>query len=245
MVPYERQTKILESLQLEELLKIEDLHKKMPDISISTLRRDLKELEKNGKIVMLTGGAAKLATPGLELSIATKQTLHSKEKEKIAELAAALINEGEVIYLDSGTTCTALLNKIIHKKISIVTTNASVLNVPEDTVAEITILGGKLNPRISSLNGPLTDENIQKFYFDKAFLGANGVDPKRGVSTPDLVEATKKQNVIKNARKAYLLCDSSKFYQNATVKAFDLAAVTIVTDKEDERVGKQTQLIYP
>jgi DeoR family fructose operon transcriptional repressor len=243
MVPYERQERIIEKLHKEGFLKIEDLHRFLPDISISTLRRDLKELEKNGKIIMLTGGAVKIASPATELSIAMKQSLYSKEKEVIAGLGAELINDGEVIYLDSGTTCTALLNKIIHKKITIITTNASVLGISEIVNAEIIILGGKFNPLISSLNGPLTDDNLQNFYFDKAFLGANGIDPVRGVSTPNLVEANKKKNVIKNARQAFLLCDNSKFYINSTVKAFDLDEVTIITDHYDEQIAEITNLI--
>lgn len=244
MVPYERQEKIIDNLHTKDILKIEELHQLIPEISISTLRRDLKELEKNGKIVMLTGGAVKIASSAVELSITAKQALYAKEKEKIADLAVRFINDGEVIYLDSGTTCTALLNKIIHKEITIITTNASVLGISKETNAEIIILGGKFNPTISSLNGPLTDDNIQQFYFDKAFLGANGIDASRGVSTPNLSEANKKKNIIKNSNKAYLLCDNSKFHINSAVKAFDLKDITLITDKFDPELSEITELIY-
>lgn len=244
MIPYKRHEKILETLHQEDILKIEEIHQLIPDVSISTLRRDLKELEKKGKIRMLTGGAVKIISSTTELSVTMKQSLYSEEKEIIAELAANMINEGDVIYLDSGTTCTALLNKIINKKINIVTTNASVFGITSDIQAEIIVLGGKFNPNISSLNGPLTDDNLQKFYFDKAFLGANGVDYDRGVSTPNLAEANKKKNVMKNSKQAFLLCDSSKFHVNSTVKAFDLKDVTVITDKKDERISEITNLIY-
>ncbi|MFC6464998.1 DeoR/GlpR family DNA-binding transcription regulator [Marinilactibacillus sp. GCM10026970] len=243
MIPYERQEKILENLNREGILKIESLHKLIPKISISTLRRDLKELEKNGKIIMLTGGAVKAASSAVELSIKTKQSLYSKEKEMIANLALDQINDGEVIYLDSGTTCTAFLNKVINRKITIITTNASVLGIAEDIVAEVIILGGNFNPNISSLNGPLTDSNLQKFNFDKAFLGANGVDVKKGVSTPNLVEANKKKNVIKNSKKAFLLCDSSKFHINSTVKSFEINEVSIISNAYDEKIAEKTELI--
>lgn len=244
MIPYKRQVKILENLHIADILKIDELHQLLPEVSISTLRRDLKELEKKGKIVMLTGGAVKIASPTEELSITTKQYLYSKEKEYIATIAASLINDGEVIYLDSGTTCTALLNKIMHKDISIITTNASVLGIAEEIRAEIIVLGGKFNPKISSLNGPLTDDNLQNFYFDKAFLGANGVDIIKGVSTPNLVEANKKKNVLRNSRKTYLLCDNSKFHINSAVKAFDLTEVTVITNEYDTEISECTNLMF-
>ncbi|GAA0341938.1 DeoR family transcriptional regulator [Oceanobacillus oncorhynchi subsp. incaldanensis] len=245
MIPYERQEKILEKLSKEEILKIEELHRLLPNVSISTLRRDLKELEKRGKVVMLTGGAVKVSSPTVELSITAKQSLHSKEKEAIAELAARLINDGDVIYLDSGSTCTALLNKILDKKISIITTNASVLGISQEIQAEIIVLGGRYNPNISSLNGPLADNNIQNFYFDKSFIGANGIDLFKGASTPNLVEANKKKHVIHNSKKNFLLCDDSKFHVNSTVKAFDLNEVTIISNKYDKEIANVTELIHP
>lgn len=245
MIPYERQEKILEALSLEEIIKIEKLQSILPEVSISTLRRDLKELEKAGRIEMLAGGAFKICSTTSELPISAKTTLYSKEKETIASLAAELINEGDVIYLDSGSTCTALLNKILDKKITIITTNTSVFSIQNETQAEILLLGGRYNPVISSLNGPLTDTNIQTFNFQKAFLGANGIALDKGVSTPNLVEANKKREILKNASSAYLLCDSSKFNQVSAVKAFSADEVTIISDAFDERIGEMTEIIFP
>jgi len=243
MIPYERQEKILEALSLEEIIKIDELQSILPEVSISTLRRDLKELEKVGRIEMLAGGAFKISSTTSELPISAKTTLYSKEKEKIAALAAELINDGDVIYLDSGSTCTALMNKILDKKITIVTTNTSIFSIQNETQAEILLLGGRYNPVISSLNGPLTDSNIQTFNFQKAFLGANGIDFDKGVSTPNLVEANKKREILKNASIAYLLCDSSKFNKVSAVKAFGAEEVTIISDAFDERIGEITEII--
>lgn len=245
MIPYERQEKILEALNSEEIMKIEKLQGILPGVSISTLRRDLKELEKAGRVEMLAGGAVKICSTTSEIPITTKTTLFSKEKEKIAELAAEFIHEGDVIYLDSGSTCTALLNKILNMKITIITTNTSVFNIQQETQAEIVLLGGRYNPVISSLNGPLTDSNIQTFNFQKAFLGANGIDAEKGVSTPNLVEANKKQQILSNSRTAYLLCDSSKYNKVAAVKAFSTNEVIIISDANDEKIGETTEIIYP
>ncbi|WP_172453438.1 DeoR/GlpR family DNA-binding transcription regulator [Listeria ivanovii] len=245
MIPYERQEKIVEFLGTEEVIKIEDLQKIIPKASMSTLRRDLKELEKLGKVNLLTGGAVKISSSTSELPISAKNALQTKEKEIIANLAAEKINDGDVIYLDSGSTCTALLNKILNKKISIFTTNTSVFNISTEIKAEITILGGRYSPFISSINGPLTDSNIKLFNFEKAFLGANGIDLIRGVSTPNLVEANKKKEILQASKKAFLLCDSSKIHQSSAVKAFELNQVTLITDKYDESIAELTGVIAP
>ncbi|EAF7771983.1 DeoR/GlpR transcriptional regulator, partial [Listeria monocytogenes] len=179
------------------------------------------------------------------LPISAKSMLQTKEKEIIANLAAAEINEGDVIYLDSGSTCTALLNKILNKKINIFTTNTSIFNISTEIKAEITILGGRFSPLISSINGPLTDNNIRLFNFEKAFLGANGIDLAKGVSTPNLVEANKKKEILQASQKSYLLCDSSKIHKSSAVKAFELNQVTLITDRYDANIAKLTGLIFP
>ncbi|MBC1482070.1 DeoR/GlpR transcriptional regulator [Listeria sp. FSL L7-1485] len=245
MIPYERQERIIAFLETKEIIKIDELQKVIPNISISTLRRDLKELEKLGKVNMLIGGAVKLSSSTSELPISAKSIIQTEQKEIIASLAAREINDGDVIYLDSGSTCTALLNKILDKKISIFTTNTSIFNISTEIRAEITILGGRYSPFISSINGPLTDSNIQLFNFDKAFLGANGVDIVRGVSTPTLTEANKKKEILKAAKKAFLLCDSSKIHKSSAVKAFELNEVTLITDQYDKDIAELTSLIAP
>lgn len=243
MIPYVRQEKIIEILENRELIRIEELQKLIPEVSISTLRRDLKELESLNKVQTLSGGAVKICSSVSELPMSTKSGLQTKEKLYIAELAAQKVVVGETIYLDSGSTCTALLNELLKKKIRIITTNTDVLRLSGEYQAEITILGGTYDPNISSLSGPLTEANIKKYVFDKAFLGANGIDVTFGVTTPNLIEATKKKTVIDHAKKSFLLCDSSKFHKASTVKSFDLDEVVLITDKVDSELAKKMDII--
>ena len=243
MIPYERQEKIVEILNQKELLRIDELQKYIPEISISTLRRDLKELEKKNKVHLLAGGAVKLMSSTTELPVSAKTNLQKKEKDYIAQVAAKQINDGDTIYLDSGSTCSALLREIVTKKIHIITTNTDALTLSGDFSCDITLLGGAFNPIISSLSGPLTEENIKKYIFDKAFLGANGIDLKFGITTPDYIEASKKIAVLGQTRVPYLLCDSSKFHKVSTVKAFDLKDVTLISDKSDKKLAKEMKII--
>src|SRR5699024_963630 len=243
MIPYVRQEKILEILESDDVVTIDDLKKSIPNVSVSTLRRDLKELERAKSVQMLSGGAVKLCSSVSELPISTKSILHIEDKKYIANLAMREINEGETIYLDSGSTCTALLKQILDKKIHIITTNTDVFSITGKIEAEITMLGGNFSPNISSLSGPLTLENLRNYIFDKAFIGANGIDLNYGVTTPNLVEATKKKEVCNQSKKTYLLCDSSKFHKTSTVKAFDLHDVVLITVRLDEELEKELSII--
>ncbi|AUW95780.1 DeoR/GlpR family DNA-binding transcription regulator [Streptococcus pluranimalium] len=243
MIPYERQQKILGLLKDTELIKFEEIEEVFPSVSASTLRRDLKELQKNNKIEYLSGGAVKLVSAVGEIPIATRNHLYSAQKEKIANIAVNYIQDGDIIYLDSGSTCSALFKKIVDKRITIYTTNTDIFGITGDISAEIITLGGQYNPINSSVSGPLTEINLKNIYFNKAFLGVNGIDEKYGVTTPTLAEANKKSIVREHSDNTYLLCDSTKFHNLSNVKVFNLKDVVVISDKNDETLGKIVTLI--
>ncbi|MBF0779232.1 DeoR/GlpR family DNA-binding transcription regulator [Streptococcus cuniculi] len=243
MIPYERQQKILGLLKDTELVKFDEIQHVFPDVSASTLRRDLKELERGNRIQYLSGGAIKLVSTIGEIPITTRNTLYNDKKEKIAEIAACQIQDGDVIYLDSGSTCSALFKKIIKKQITIYTTNTDIFAIAGEIAAEIIVLGGQFNPINSSVFGALTENNLRNIYFKKSFLGVNGIDEKFGVTTPTLVEATKKRIVKEHSDTVFLLADSTKFHNLSNVKAFDLKDVTIISDEFDEKIGKSISIL--
>ena len=224
MIPYERQKKILSIIEENELVKIDELQKIFDGVSVSTLRRDLKELEKNRKIESFSGGAFKKISTIGEIPISTKNTLESEKKEKIARMASELIVDGDTIYLDSGSTCTMILKYIIGKKITIYTTNTDVFSINENVIADIFVLGGRYNPITSSLTGPFTEDTL-------------------GVTTPTIEEATKKRMVKRHSDQIYLVCDSSKFHKLSNVKAFDLDDVIVISDKNDTKLNEKVSII--
>lgn len=243
MIPYERQIKILSIIENKELIKIDELQDYFTNVSVSTLRRDLKELEKNRKIEFLSGGAVKKISTIGEIPIMTRNTLQNDKKEKIANIAAELICDGDTIYLDSGSTCSMLFKKILGKRITIYTSNTDIFSINGDIAAEIIVLGGKYNPINSSMTGPFTEELLKNLYFNKSFLGANGIDEKLGVTTPTIEEATKKRLVKEHSDQIYLVCDSSKFHNLSNVKAFDLDDVIIISDKNDEKISESVSIV--
>lgn len=246
MIPYERQQKILELLKDRDILKIEDLLELIPGVSESTLRRDIKELEGSHQVERLSGGAIKAYSSVSELAYSTKSTLNLEQKRTIAQVAARQIHTDDTIYIDSGSTCTILLQQVVDRDIHIVTTNTDALRlITAPTKAEIIITGGTYDPAIASLYGPLASDAINRYVFDEAFLGANGIDVEFGITTPHLQESVKKKQVVRRAKKSYLLADSTKFNQVSSVHALDLDQVTIISDATDPRIAEHTQILCP
>ncbi|WP_302757480.1 DeoR/GlpR family DNA-binding transcription regulator [Ligilactobacillus salivarius] len=244
MIPFERQEKILDVLRENNLVKIDELLKYLDGVSMSTLRRDIKELEKSGKVESVYGGAVRYISDVDELPISKKSLINQKGKEKIATIASNLIVQGDSIYVDSGSNGTFLIEKIIEKSVTIYTTNTSILEHNfTDMKAKIIMIGGEYNPVTSSLTGPITEEVIRNLYFDKAFIGVNGVDINNGVTTPNLTEALKKRLIKSHSKKTYLLCDSSKFGVTANVRAFDIEDCTIISDKNNKELAEITKIM--
>lgn len=231
MVPHQRRMQILQLLEQQETVTLNEFCNVFENVSESTIRRDLKSLEAEGEIILLRGGAACLKQASYEVPAQSKFVKNVDEKEKIARYAAGLVNDGESIYIDSGTTLIHMAKYLKGKDITLVTTNALLFSEIQDMDINCFIVGGELNFSTGSILGTKTNSMLSEMYFDKAFLGANGFSDKAGISTPDIREAEKKQIVNRNSNKTYILADSSKSGKNKLCKVFDLGEVTIICDK--------------
>ncbi|MBY4798369.1 DeoR/GlpR family DNA-binding transcription regulator [Collinsella sp. AGMB00827] len=247
MIPYERRELVIEQLHEADLLHLDDLQELLPDVSVSTLRRDLKELEREGRVEILSGGGVKLKlrTVSHERGIQVASALHAAEKEQIAKRASAEISDGDTVYVDSGSSGTMLLAQLLDRDVTIYTGNGSACWVTGDMRARIIVIGGSFNPHTSSMTGPIAEAILSEVYFDKAFLGVNAVSVERGVTNPSYDEASKKRIVRKNSNATYVLCDSSKFHQVSNVKVFDLEGLTLISDTFDARLSKAVRILTP
>lgn len=234
MIPYERRKKILSHLEKTELLYIDQLKQILKNASESTIRRDLKVLEEEGHVNLLTGGAAQLKTSSYEMPIDAKKHLHLEEKKRIAKHAASLINDGEVIYIDSGSTPLQMIEYIKNKKVEVFTSNTLILNKLYKCQFNCILIGGEVSANIGSTGGPIADNLLSDIFFDKAFLGASGYTLKSGINTPDIKEVNKKRIVKENSTKTYVLLDSSKAYKKTCYKVFDIDECIIITDEINE-----------
>ncbi len=185
----------------------------MYNVSAVTIRNDLNFLQEKGLLHRAYGGALRWDTVSFDTAIKEKEKLHSEEKQKIGKAASKLINDGDSIIIDSGTTTMEIAKNIHGKKDLTVMTNA--INIATDLagISGITLMltGGTLRETSFSLVGPQAEEILQEFYFDKVFLGVDGFDMEYGLTTPNFLEAQLNRLMVKRSRETIVVLDSSKF----------------------------------
>jgi|TARA_B110000914_G_scaffold212705_1_gene213905 DeoR family transcriptional regulator of aga operon len=228
----ERRQKIVE--ETNELGKVDvfELAKKYL-VSTVTIRNDLNGLDKKGLIVRSRGGAVIYNRTTKELSIKEKHCEHLVVKQKLAIVAASLVNDGESIILDSGTTTEEIAKQLQNYKNLIVMTNG--LNVASELVVgeenEVMVTGGTLRQKSLSFSGPQAEASLENLYFDKLFLGVDGVDEKAGLTTYFAQEANLNRMMCKISREVIVITDSSKFKRKGFYVIRSLDAIdTLITD---------------
>jgi DeoR family transcriptional regulator of aga operon len=208
----ERRHRIVELLREHGKVTVEALAARFATSAV-TIRTDLATLEADGALERTHGGAL-LRREDDDQPITVKQTLHHAEKVRIAKIAAGLIQDGETIILDSGTT-TAEIAKQIRKlevhSINVITNALNIASLLADVPAVRLIMpGGILRPESKSLSGHIAEAALANLQADRLFLGADGLDPERGVMTPHLPEAQLNAKMIEISRQVIAVADSSK-----------------------------------
>jgi DeoR family fructose operon transcriptional repressor len=209
--PEQRQEKILHILHREQFVKVAQLSSLL-GTSDASIRRDLQALEEAGLLRRTHGGAVCSQPAGFEPSIAEKQDRFRSEKAAIARAAVDLVESGETILLDAGSTTLHMAALLKHRDGIVVVTNA--VNIARELATgglEITVTGGTLRPNTLALVGPVAETTLAGLHVDKLFLATNGVDLKRGLTTPNLGEAQIKRAMIDSARQVIVVTDHSKF----------------------------------
>lgn len=211
MLKKERLLKIIDIVNTQGIITVNEIIDKL-DVSDMTIRRDLDELDKTGKIVRIHGGAQSISySLDQELSHHEKLGVQIEEKEKIAELAASYVDDGDTVYLGPGTTIELLATKLLNKKIRIVTNNHPVFNIlMQSDTADIILAGGNFRKNTGAFIGPLTNNHLKKFNFTKAFISVNGIHNDE-ISTYNMEEGEAQQIALNNSRTKFLLADNKKF----------------------------------
>ena len=248
MLFQERILKIMSLIEEKGTVKNADLIKILK-ISEATIRRDLDYLEKKKKIIRVRGGAilnraiTKVVTE--ELSIDVKEDMELESKKEIAKIASRFIENGDYIYLDAGTTTHQLIEYLKDKKVKVVTNGLMHLEKLMAYDIDTCIIGGKVKKKTKAIVGTKAIEELSDFSFDKAFIGANGINETNGFTTHDTEEALLKRKAIRQSIKSFVMVDSTKFNISYFSNIAKLEEATIITDKKDinERIFKLTQVI--
>lgn len=217
-------------------------------ISESTVRRDLNDLDRLGQLRKVFGGAVGLEEESLildEEGLESKEKINIDEKKAIAKLAASLIEDRDFVYLDSGSTSEKICDYLEGTRAKFVTNSINVARKMSEKNLDCQLLGGQLKATTYALVGEEALANLSKYNFTKAFIGANGISLKNGVTTPDIREARIKQRAILNSRRAYIVADGSKFNKIYNVRFANLEEVIIITDRKSaENNHEEGEILY-
>ncbi|AEG61352.1 DeoR/GlpR family DNA-binding transcription regulator [Desulforamulus ruminis] len=232
MLSIDRQTKIIQLLKQNNSVRVSEL-KALFNVSEMTIRRDLEKLEQHGVIIRSHGGAALNPLNNVDVAFQNRTQRHVEEKEAIAREAAALVQDGDSIVLDAGTTTTPMVKYLRNKKDLVVLTNSLTVANEMAQIPGVTLVltGGNLREITLSLVGTLAEENLRRFYVDKAFIGTSGLCLVQGLTNQNMYESEVKRAMISIARETIVLADHSKFHRVSFSSFSPLQAVhKIITD---------------
>jgi len=185
-------------------------------VSEMTVRRDLRDLESEGKLMRVHGGAVSVAA---EPSFAEIEVERPAVKDAIGAAAAALVDDGQTIVLDIGTTTLALARHLRGRTLTVITSNLAAYEelLGEESI-ELVLLGGIVRRNYRSLVGVLAEDALRQLRAEIAFLGASGIGPDLGILDTTMVEVPIKRAMMDAAERCVLLADSAKFGMRGVVR---------------------------
>ncbi|QQZ60933.1 DeoR/GlpR transcriptional regulator [Paenibacillus sonchi] len=226
MFEEERKRSIVQFVERHTRASVQELSQDL-GVSESTVRRDLKELEEARLLKRTHGGAVSLQSVNFEAAFPDKADRFLEEKQRIARKAVEMIQEGDAILLDGGTTTLQIARALkTFSNLKVITNSMIALNELKDCRnIEVSITGGMLRPDTLAFVGPMTERSLEMVRVDKAFIGTNGLDIHEGITTPNMLEAATKRKMISVAKQAVLLADHSKIGQVSFCKVADLQEI--------------------
>ncbi|GAB3129052.1 DeoR/GlpR family DNA-binding transcription regulator [Tsukamurella serpentis] len=219
MLAAERRRAILAVAAERGSVRVMDL---AADLGVSemTIRRDLDRLDEAGELTKVHGGAVRTgaaAGTGMEPLSALKAVRDTAEKRAIAAAAEQLVDDSMTVAVGAGTTTLELARLLRGRRISVITNSISIFHVLTDAGDEpftdapsVQLTGGQRTPS-DALVGPVANAMLERVRCDIAFLGAHGIDPAAGFTTPNIGEAETNRRLLGSARSTVLLADHTKF----------------------------------
>ena len=237
MLTEDRWNRIIEMVETEGTVTVSELAAKLR-ASESTIRRDLVQLDRQGRLRRVHGGAA---LPDARFvmtdeAVSDRDSLLRPEKEAIAAHALPMIGPDDFVYIDAGSTTARLVDLITPNGASFVTNSVEHAIRLLRKGCPVILPGGELKYKTEALVGAQTVEHLRRFHFTIGFFGTNGVSEETGFTTPEINEAIVKETALAHTAKPLVLCDHSKFQKVSPVSFARFEAAQIVTDRLiDER----------
>jgi len=202
-------------------------------VSNMTVRRDVLDLEHRGLLRRVHGGVERASSPDAGFSLRSRQ--QRTAKRAIGQAAAALVRDGETVYLDAGSTALELARSLRGRNLERVRIVTHAINIAFEFAGlkgfSLIQVGGEIFGQTYAATGPLALETLGSLRFDRLFLGAQGFSVEEGVSDSNLLEVEVKKAAIRQAREVILLADASKWRRVSFARVAPLSAVSrVVTD---------------
>ena len=224
----EREHSILNRLMVQGAVSVADLSSELA-VSEVTIRSDLSSLEERGLLSRTHGGAL----PSIHPHIFQRQNMNIEEKHRIAKAAAGLVEDGDAIMIEAGTTTSLLPRYLAGKRDILIITNSipAFESAKSNPALKITLVGGEFRDSTDSFVGRITLDTIRRFNVRCAFVGTDGFSLKSGITT-HLIEGGDVISVMRErAENLVLLADSSKYGKTGVVTILPLAQInTLITD---------------
>ncbi|MGJ3508680.1 DeoR/GlpR family DNA-binding transcription regulator [Enemella sp. A6] len=225
----ERQAKITEVVWSRKKIKALTLAK-MFGVSAETIRKDLIDLEQQGRIVKVHGGA-QAPNNARESAYERRRSINTAAKRAVAAAALAEITEDSVIFLDYGTTTFALAEALLRytRPLTVYTNSMPIMQTlaANDNI-EVVVLGGVLRTNERSLWGPIASDTLDRLHFDQGFFGCAGVHPEAGITNPHAFEAAVSRKALLRSATAVVVTDASKHNTIAVNKVADLDEIDLL-----------------
>lgn len=232
----QRKQQVLDLLIEDSGISVADISKIL-GVSVVTVRSDLNQLSESGYIVRTRGGAQPLFHP----NIIGRQRSQADEKARIAKAAAALVNDGDYIMIDGGTTTSMVAKYLLGKRdVTIVTNSTLVLSYARMNPAlKVILVGGEFRPSAEAIVGPTAVEEIKKYRVTRAFLGTDGFSETSGFTAHSVEAGEVVRQMAAQTSEAYMLSDSSKYGEAGFAHILHLSDVHSIII--DSNLSKEAQ----
>ncbi len=182
-------------------------------VSEATIRRDLAELEEMGKLTRTFGGALYVESSGTEPPLYSRMGADTPEKELIGKTAASLVDDGDTIFISSGTTAFQAARHLVnHKGLTVITNSLPVIDLlSRNDKVMLIVLGGVLRHKEQSLIGPATEHMLSDYRADKAILGVRAIHSEHGLTNDALQETQVDRRVFEMSQDVIVVADHSKY----------------------------------
>ncbi|MDO5027112.1 MAG: DeoR/GlpR family DNA-binding transcription regulator [Tissierellia bacterium] len=226
----QRRKNILLMVKDKKYITVEDLAQNT-GVSLPTLRRDLTYLDKKGLLKRKHGGAS-----AIDSKVVTESMIE-KKKELIAKTAASLVENDDIIFINSSTTSIKTIAYIEPSKyISVITNNGKAIDLHTLPNIKLILTGGETRQPKAAMTGEFALKNIQNVQANKAILGASGFHIKEGITTANIDEVAINKAMIEASKEVILCVDSSKLnHISAFISGISSDIDTLITDCDADK----------